>query len=201
MHMRQKQHETSLHLISGKLYFQFRHVSCYASSMQIDGKPVQKKIGKKNEVVSLLKRRRQRVNKIIIFLGQKFKSWQRRSSSSSVEAGFHVISLVVSITRVVLNVFRRSRPSYGNAPNERDTIPAMGPLQLNGRVRQKRLPREYGRQWGKKKTRLHHLKFDFPFFKVDTTTRLSLLQGVLYHVTVKMPSASWSDRASKGPLG
>lgn len=73
MHMRQKQHETYLHLISGKLYFQFRHISCYANSMQIDGKAVQKKIGKKNEVVSLLKRLRQRVNKIIIFLGRKFK--------------------------------------------------------------------------------------------------------------------------------
>ena len=73
MHMRQKQHETYLHLISGKLYFQFRHISCYANSMQIDGKAVQKKLVK-NEVVSLLKRLRQRVNKIIIFLGQKFKS-------------------------------------------------------------------------------------------------------------------------------
>ena len=142
-----------------------------------------------------------KVDKIIIFLGQKFKSWQPRSSSSLVEAGFHVIVLVVSITRVVLNVFRRSRPSYGNASNERETIAAMGPLQLNGRVRQNRLAREYGRQWGKKKTRLHHLKCDFPSFQVDTTARLSLVQGVLYHVTVKMPSANWSDRASKGPLG
>ena len=47
MHMRQKQHETYLHLISGKLYFQFRHISCYANSMQIDGKAVQKKLVKK----------------------------------------------------------------------------------------------------------------------------------------------------------
>ena len=77
----------------------------------------------------------------------------------------------------------------------------MGPLQLNGRVRQKRLAREYGRQWGKKKTRLYHLKSDFPFFQVDTTARLSLVQGVLNRVTVTMPSANWSDRASKGPLG
>ena len=77
----------------------------------------------------------------------------------------------------------------------------MGPLQLNGRVRQKHLAREYGRQWGKKKkTRLHHLKCDFPFFQVDPTARLSLVQGVLYHVTVKLPSASWSDRASNVPL-
>ena len=43
MHMRQKQHETYLHIISGKLYFQFRHISCYANSMQTGGKPVQKK--------------------------------------------------------------------------------------------------------------------------------------------------------------
>lgn len=77
----------------------------------------------------------------------------------------------------------------------------MGPLQLNGRVRQKRIPREYKRQWGKKKTRLYHLKSDFPFFQVDTTARLSLVEGVLYHVTVKMPSANWSDRPPKGPLG
>ena len=100
--MRQKQHETYLHPISGKFYFQFRHISCYANSMQIGGKPVQKEnIGKKNEVVSLLKCLRQRVNKIIIFLTQKFQYWQPRSSSSSFEAGFHVIVLVVSITRVV----------------------------------------------------------------------------------------------------
>ena len=51
-----------------------------------------------------------------------------------------------------------------------------------------------------KKTRLHHLKCDFPFFQVDPTARLSLVQSVLYHVTVKLPSANWSDRASKIPL-
>ena len=50
------------------------------------------------------------------------------------------------------------------------------------------------------KIRLHHLKCDFPFFQVDPTARLSLVQGVLYHVTVELPSANWSDRASKVPL-
>ena len=65
------------------------------------------------------------------------------------------------------------------ASNEWETIPAMGPLQLNARVRQKRLAREFGRQWGKKKIRLHHLKCDFPFFQVDPIARLSLVQGVL----------------------
>ena len=42
MHMRQNQHETYLDVIRGKLNFQFLHISCYANSMQIGGKPVEK---------------------------------------------------------------------------------------------------------------------------------------------------------------
>ena len=90
---------------------------------------------------------RQRVNKIIIFLAQELFvkfcwAWFPCNCRSRVD---HTSRLKMCSGDQGHNM--ETPPT--NARRSRRT--AMGPLQLNSRVWQKRLAREYGRQWNKKK--------------------------------------------------
>ena len=49
----------------------------------------------------------------------------------------------------------------------------------------------------RKKTGLHHLKCDSPFFPVDPIAPFLSCKVFLYHPTVKLPSANWSDELLK----
>ena len=60
-----------------------------------------------------------------------------------------MIVLVVSITRVVSKCVQAIKAVIWERLQQMRDDP--GPLQLNSRVRQKRLASEYGTQWGKKK--------------------------------------------------